>query len=120
LRSPRRSRLENLRKKVIWEQLWHICSRQELWNQQRQPFLSNGFANKFVSMETVWYNNNGKWCFIRSSCQDVISRTGRELLSQLRVAVAEARDSSEPRGRERPPLGAVTRRLAKTQQAEKT
>jgi hypothetical protein len=22
--------------------LWHICSRQELWSLQRQPFLGNG------------------------------------------------------------------------------
>jgi hypothetical protein len=47
--------------------LWHICSKEELWSQQRRPLLGNGYVNtlvarqwlgiRHVKAETDWRNN---------------------------------------------------------------
>jgi hypothetical protein len=113
-------------KETIWACyiLRHICWRQELWIQQRQPLFSNGFANKHVST-TIGYNNNGKRRFLRGPCRDVINRHNLESVSQSVSHLVDIccswgrRQFGNPKDLERPSLEAVTRRLVKIQQAEK-
>jgi hypothetical protein len=45
--------------------LWHICSRQEVWSQQRLPSLGNRFANKHVCTATTGNSNRGKVFSVR-------------------------------------------------------
>jgi hypothetical protein len=39
--------------------LWHTCSRQELWSQQRQPLLGNGSANTPFARQQI--PNTQQW-----------------------------------------------------------
>jgi hypothetical protein len=56
--------------------------------------LSNGFANKHISILTRGYNN-GKWCVLCGPCPVLISRASPEMeVSQSRVAVADVQRNS--------------------------
>jgi hypothetical protein len=114
----------------------HICSRQELWSQQRQSLQSNCFANKHVSTATIAYSSNWKRCFLRCMCRDVTNRTVSwvswlisDWVSELENCwgsgvvsfcceklVAEAREQfGNPKEAEHRPLEAATKqRLTKT------
>jgi hypothetical protein len=39
--------------------MWHVCLRQELWSQQRQPLLGNSFANMSVARQQL--RNMQQW-----------------------------------------------------------
>jgi hypothetical protein len=47
--------------------MWHTCSRQELWSQQRQPLLGNGSENTLVARQQS--RNRQQW----SNCEAVLS-----------------------------------------------
>jgi hypothetical protein len=59
---------------IIYNILWHICSKQELWSQQKQTLLQNGSANIPVTRE--WF----------SSCQ-VIAETDMCATTELLEAM---------------------------------
>jgi hypothetical protein len=44
---------------VVLPLLWHICSRQELWSQQRQPLLGNDSENMPVARQQL--RNTRQW-----------------------------------------------------------
>jgi hypothetical protein len=100
--------------------LRHICSMQDLWSQRRGPLLSNGFANNHVPTATIGHNNGKRW-FIHGPRWDIISRTSLETVKLVESCCSRGRGQfGNPEQEERPPLEAVTRRLVKTQQTEKT
>jgi hypothetical protein len=39
--------------------LWHVCARQKLWSQQRQPLLGNRFANAPIARQQL--HNTQQW-----------------------------------------------------------
>jgi hypothetical protein len=78
--------------------MWHICSRQELWNQQRQMLLGNGSANTPVAMNSFVTRNNRvteKRCSLRGPCRGYIrSRVVGIWVSELQACVARGSNAS--------------------------
>jgi hypothetical protein len=87
--------------------LWHICLKQELWRQKRQPLLRNGSVNPVArqwlsscrmkaATETQQYKSCWKWCFLCSLWQGYIYNEDQlPLQNNLEAAVRRVGGSCE-------------------------
>jgi hypothetical protein len=66
--------------------MWHICWRQKLWSQQRQPLLGTALLTcPLLGNNYVTCNNEliRKWCSLRHPCRQLHDATKEELLGEV-------------------------------------